>query len=129
MKKVYLFFISSLVFFLFYGSNLTANVNLPVKNRLSTSDTVTVSFSVSGTGACKSNIESAVTATSGVISASWDSLAKNITVTFIYPTVHKHTLYVALANAGYDNAELRAKDAVYATLPQACQYQRNPPTE
>jgi hypothetical protein len=92
-------------------------------------DTVTKSFAVSGNGTCKSTIESVVTSNAGVISASWDSTAQVITVTFVYSTIKKSQLCRALAGAGYDNAQVRTKDAIYATLPAACQYIRTPPTQ
>lgn len=89
-------------------------------------DTVTKSFTVAGKGACKSSIEGALTSQSGVLSASWDSTAQSITVTFVKSIIKKTQLHRLLAQAGYDNANARAKDNVYAALPAACQYTRLP---
>ncbi len=99
-----------------------------IKNRLSVAggDTVTKSFGVSGTGACKSTIESTLTSNAGVISASWDSTAQVITVTYVHSTIKKSQLCRLLANAGYDNVQAQAKAATYAALPPACQYTRVP---
>ncbi|HXD94356.1 MAG TPA: hypothetical protein VNX01_14215 [Bacteroidia bacterium] len=92
-------------------------------------DTLSVSFGVNGLSACKSSIEGSVTANAGVLSASWDASSKTITISYISSQIKKSDLYTFLAVAGYDNAELRAKDAVYAALPAACQYTRDPDNE
>src|ERR1700757_2504870 len=89
-------------------------------------DTVTRSFAVAGKGACKSSIEGVLTSTSGVLSATWDSTAQVITVTFVKHIIKKTQLHRLLAQAGYDNANARAKDAVYSALPAACHYTRLP---
>ena len=89
-------------------------------------DTITKSFTVAGRGACKSSIEGILTSQSGVLSASWDSTAQSITVTFVKHIIKKTQLHRLLAQAGYDNANARAKDAVYSALPAACQYTRLP---
>ena len=100
------------------------NTSLGVVN-----DTLTVTFMVNGNASCKSSIEGSVTANTGVISASWNSGAQTITVSYLSAKVKLSDLYSLLADAGYDNAELRAKDAVYAALPTGCQYTRQPVTE
>lgn len=122
--------------FLFYGIIKAGNTSTEVKNALTSksnlvagSDTVTKSFAVSGNGACKSTIEGIVTSNTGVLSASWDSTAQAITVTYIHSIIKKSQLCRVLANAGYDNALARTKDATYATLPAACQYTRTAPTQ
>jgi hypothetical protein len=91
-------------------------------------DTVTKSFSVSGKGACKSSIEGVLTGNSGVLSASWDSTAQVITVTFVKHLIKKTQLHRLLAQAGYDNANARAKDDAYNALPAACRYTRLAPS-
>lgn len=92
-------------------------------------DTLTVTFAVNGNASCKSSIEGSLTANTGVISANWNSGAQTITVSYLSAKVKLSDLYSLLADAGYDNAELRAKDAVYAALPTGCQYTRQPVTE
>ena len=106
------------------NANTLQNPSFGVSN-----DTLTVSFSVNGNAACKSSIEGALTVNAGVLSATWDAAAKSITVVYLTSKVKKSDLYTFLANAGYDNAELRAKDAVYAALPTSCQYTRTPDNE
>jgi hypothetical protein len=92
------------------------------------SDTVTKSFAVAGNGACKSSIEGLLTSNAGVLSASWDSVAQAVTVTFVWKTIHRTQLSRILAQAGYDNANARARDSAYAALPAACQYTRLTPS-
>lgn len=111
---------------LFAAANPTASKPSPSLNTGTGADTVTRSFAVSGKGACKSSIEGTLTSTSGVLSASWDSTAQTITVTFVKHIIKKTQLHRLLAQAGYDNANARAKDAVYSALPAACQYTRLP---
>jgi hypothetical protein len=128
MKKGLL---AGLILLIITCNHLIANNNYNTSNlkNLTLGDTLTVSFAVNGTTACKSSIESAVTANVGVVSASWDATTKTITISYISGQVRKSDLYTFLAIAGYDNAELRAKKAVYDALPSNCQYTRDPETE
>jgi len=122
--------LTAVVLAVFFISILSAS-NKPevsINKVIAGGDTVTKSFAVNGNGSCKSTIESTLTSNSGVISASWDSTAKVITVTFVWSTIKKSQLCRLLANAGYDNAQVRTKDATYAALPAACQYTRTAPT-
>jgi hypothetical protein len=114
---------------LFAGNLTNANTKFSNSEFGVTNDTVTVSFAVNGTAACKSAIESILTSNAGVISASWDATAKVVTVTYLTSKLRKSDLYTFLATAGYDNAELRAKTPVYNALPAECQYTRAPETE
>jgi hypothetical protein len=113
----------------FFISEIKASTFSGSKLKLTPGDTITESFSVNGTAACKSSIEGAVTANAGVLSASWDAASKTITISYLSGQVKKFDLYTLLALAGYDNAELRAKDAAYAALPSNCQYTRDPDNE
>ena len=128
MKK--LLTITALIAVFFISILNAGNKPLVSKNNILAAggDTVTKSFAVSGNGACKSTIEGTLTSNAGVISASWDSTAQVITVTFVWSTIKKSQLCRLLANAGYDNAQVRTKDATYAALPAACQYTRTAPT-
>ena len=123
MKKGLLFSILAIIFSI--SSALAGNGYAGSK----LSGDTTVTFAVNGNAACKSNIEAALTANANVVSASWDATAKMITVTFHTANMQITDLYPILANAGYDNAEQRAKDGVYAALPTSCQYTRDPVTE
>ena len=127
--------IIALVLVLNFNGLLAGTINIPsytksnLTSGLSTlADTVTKSFAVAGKGACKSSIEGALTTNAGVLSASWDSTTQIITVTFIKHIIKKTHLHRLLASAGYDNANARAKDDIYAALPAACQYTRLPVT-
>ena len=94
-----------------------------------TNDTLTVSFKVKGTSSCKASIEQSLTSQTGVVSASWDANSSQITVTFLPAKIQQADLYTYLAVAGYDNAELRAKQPAYDALPSGCKYTRDPETE
>jgi len=126
-KKLLLTFVLSIFI---AGHCFSANqISFNRKYSATINDTTTVSFSVNGTSACKANIEAAVTAKTGVISASWDAASKTITIIYLESAADKKDFYAALAVAGYDNAELRAKKPAYDALSQACQYTRDPETE
>jgi len=126
MKK--LLSIAALIAVFFISSMKASNASLINRSVVVSGDT-TVTFPVNGNATCKSSIESALTANSGVVSASWDASSKTITVTFHTSSLQITDLYPLLANAGYDSHELRAKKAAYDALPSACQYTRDPETE
>jgi hypothetical protein len=107
----------------------TSNNKTALSNPGVVNDTLTATFSVNGNASCKSSIEGSLTANTGVISANWTAGTQSITVSYLSAKLKLSDLYSLLANAGYDNVELRAKDAVYAALPTACQYTRQPVTE
>jgi len=113
----------------FFISNTKASNALMINRSIVVSGDTTVTFPVNGNAACKSSIESALTANSGVVSASWDASSKTITVTYHTSSLQITDLYPLLAIAGYDSHELRAKTAAYNALPSACQYTRDPETE
>jgi hypothetical protein len=113
----------------FFISGARANNAQKANSANPLSGDTTVSFPVNGNAACKSSIESALIANSGVVSASWDASSKTITVTYHTSSLQITDLFPLLANAGYDSAELRAKKAAYDALSSACQYTRDPETE
>lgn len=121
MKKLILTFASILSIGLGYSSN-TSNSFSKVSIVSLTDETV--SFKVSGTTACKSQIETIITSLDGVKSANWDADSKIITIVFDAGTVKKDRFFVALAEGGYDNQELHAKKSNYEELPAACKYTR-----
>ena len=94
-----------------------------------TNDTVNISFKVNGTAACKTNIESTVSGQVGVLSAVWNATTKMITLKFISTKIQLSELYAKIAEAGYDNAELRAKQGMYDALPGECKYTRDAESE
>jgi hypothetical protein len=92
-------------------------------------DTLTVTFKVNGNAACESGIEATLVGKTGILSANWDAGTKMITVKYLSAQVQKSDLYSYLALAGYDNAELRAKQPAYDALSTDCKYTRDPETE
>lgn len=92
-------------------------------------DTLTVTFRVNGNAACESAIEGVLTGKAGIISSNWDPATKNVTVKFLTAQVQQSDLYTYFALAGYDNAELRAKQPAYDALSQDCKYTRDPDHE
>lgn len=92
-------------------------------------DTLTSVFRVNGTAACKSAIESALAGKEGIVSVSWDAASKMITVRHVSSKVPAADLHSYLAIAGFDTAELRAKQARYDALLPDCKYTRDPETE
>ena len=92
-------------------------------------DTLTVSFRVNGNAACEANIEGALTSHTGIVSANWTSSTKMMTVKFLTASLQTSDLHTFLALAGYDTAELRAKQPAYDALDEACKYTRDPETE
>jgi periplasmic mercuric ion binding protein len=84
----------------------------------------TTTFIVNGTEACKLIIEDLIKNIPGVSSASWDVVTKRITITFDASLVERDRFYVTLAEAGYDNDGLSAKQAKYDALSTECKYQR-----
>lgn len=92
-------------------------------------DTVTVTFKVNGTATCEASIEGALTSHSGVVSANWIASTKMMTIKYLTANLQASDLHSFLALAGYDTAELRAKNATYDALAQECKYTRDPETE
>lgn len=89
----------------------------------------TISFSVNGNAACKSQIETIITSIDGVVSATWNASTKIITIEFNTELVRKDRFFLELAEGGYDNQELRAKNAKYDLLSADCKYNREPEKE
>lgn len=115
--------------FLLTVNSLKAGSSKSLVARGVNNDTLTVTFMVNGTSACKSNIEAVVSSQTGVISAVWNSSTKQMTVVFKAAQIKSSDLNSFLALAGYDNSELRAKQAAYDALSASCQYTREPESE
>ena len=108
------------------GAKAKSNEFNVIKNN---ADTITISFKVNGTLACKSNIEASVTTHAGIITANWAPDTKIITVKFLAAQIKTTNLYSYIALAGFDNSELRAKQVVYDNLSDECKYYRDPESE
>ncbi|MGZ3865305.1 MAG: hypothetical protein ACXVC2_02295, partial [Bacteroidia bacterium] len=82
-----------------------------------------------GNAICESSIEAVLTGKPGIISCNWNPTSKNVTVKFLSAQAQQSDLYTYFALAGYDNAELRAKQPAYDALSQECKYTRDPDQE
>lgn len=128
----FLTFLSSIILvclFSFQSNKVNAGTLSPALNKGGTNDTITVTFKVNGTASCESNIESALTSQTGIISATWNSSTKQMTIVFKSLNIKTSDLHSILALAGYDTSELRAKQNIYDALPASCKYTRDPETE
>jgi copper chaperone CopZ len=82
-------------------------------------------FKVSGTAACKTQIETLIVTKHGVTSAVWDAETQLMTVIYDGELLTRHEFFMALAEAGFDNQGLRSKDRVYEALSEECKYTRS----
>jgi len=88
-----------------------------------------ISFEVAGNcGMCKQRIEKAAKIR-GVSEAAWDVQTKKATVSFDSTKTSAVLIKQAIADAGHDTDETRAKDEVYEKLHQCCLYERLPDGE
>ncbi|GHE23686.1 TonB-dependent receptor domain-containing protein [Sphingobacterium griseoflavum] len=84
----------------------------------------TVTFEVAGNcGLCKQRIEKAAKI-KGVSEAIWDMPTNKASVTFDPKKTSSLSIKQAIAEAGHDTDEVRAKDDVYAKLHECCLYER-----
>ena len=84
----------------------------------------TDTFKVYGNcGMCKSRIEKASNA-DGVISASWNTETKMMTLVYDAAKVTAEKVQQKIAAVGHDTEKYTADDAVYEKLPGCCLYQR-----
>lgn len=74
-------------------------------------------------GMCKQTIENSLKV-DGVTDANWDKNTKVLTVTYDSLLTDKPTIATYVANSGYDNELVKAKDEVYNELHTCCQYKR-----
>ncbi len=83
-----------------------------------------ITFEVAGNcGLCKQRIEKAAKI-KGVSEALWDIPSNNATITFDPAKTSAIFIKQAIADAGHDTDEIRAKDEVYAKLHECCLYER-----
>ena len=74
-------------------------------------------------GMCKQTIEKSLKK-EGIQKADWDIDAKIMTITYDTSKVSLQTIQQAIADAGYDNVNVKGNDAAYAKLHECCQYER-----
>ncbi len=73
---------------------------------------------------CKDRIEKAARSVDGVTAADWNKETKMLKVSFNESKADSKKIQKAVAKAGHDTKLEKAPDAVYAALPQCCQYKR-----
>ena len=88
---------------------------------------ITDTFKVKG-GDCfesKKQIESAAFNVTGVSMANWNSEKQEIRVIFDESKTKVENIKKAVAKAGYDTDNFKAKDEVFNKLPECCKYKRD----
>lgn len=86
----------------------------------------TEKFKVYGNcGMCESRIEKAAESVDGVSEVDWNKDTKIISVTYDESKTNLQKIELAIADAGHDTENFKAKDEVYNELPGCCQYDRN----
>lgn len=75
-------------------------------------------------GMCKKTIETAAKS-AGAQTATWDSEAKLLTISYKTKKTTPLVIQQAIANAGYDTESVKAPDEVYNKLHGCCKYDRN----
>jgi len=84
----------------------------------------TLQFFVAGNcGMCQARIEKVAKELDGVQSVVWDKETKQLTVKGL-SSLEKENIEKAVANAGHDTKNVKAKAATYDNLPGCCQYER-----
>jgi copper chaperone CopZ len=89
-----------------------------------TGEPMTDTFKVYGNEVCKADIEELIVTIHGVTSVEWNPETKLMKVVYDEQLVTRHQFFMILAEAGYDNQGLRAKDKFYEVLSEACKYVR-----
>lgn len=88
-------------------------------------DKKTETFKVYGNcGMCKSTMEGSLKKKDGVLSKSWDTKTKMITVTYDPSKITLAQIQQKIADVGYDTDSIKAKDETYNKLHACCQYER-----
>jgi len=90
-----------------------------------TTDKKTETFKVYGNcGMCKNTMEGALKKKDGVLSKSWDTKTKMITVTYDPSKITLTQIQQKIASVGYDTDSIKANDETYNKLHTCCQYER-----
>lgn len=111
MKKM------SLILGLILGLGINASIA-----QINNAKTVTVAVN-GNCGMCKKTIET--NGSEGKIAkVTWDSKQKQAEITFDTTKTSEEAVLKKIAQAGYDNAQFRAPDDVYANLHECCRYDR-----
>jgi copper chaperone CopZ len=88
-------------------------------------DTISEVFTVYGNcGMCERTIEGLLKDVQGVFKADWDRETDQMKVSFNPQEIALDAIKQKIADVGYDSDTHRAKDEVYNSLPECCQYDR-----
>ena len=74
---------------------------------------------------CKKDIESAAVNVIGVSMAHWNSEKQELRVIFDDSITNLEDIEKAVAKAGHDTSDYKAKDEDFNKLPECCKYERN----
>ncbi|MHA4807890.1 heavy-metal-associated domain-containing protein [Flavitalea flava] len=86
---------------------------------------VTKAFGASGQcEMCKHRIENAINRLPGIWSSNWNVDTKTVLVKYDRSKINVQKIEQVVAAVGHDTHEFRAKDEVFAALPECCHYQR-----
>lgn len=82
-------------------------------------------FTVYGNcGMCEKTIEGSLKDVEGITLADWDKETDQMTVSYNPETITLDAIKQKIADVGYDSDTHRAKEDVYNSLPNCCQYER-----
>ncbi len=73
---------------------------------------------------CQGKIEGALKKKDGILSKSWDTETKMLTVSFDTTKITLLKIKQLIADVGYDTDEVKAKTETYNKLHKCCQYER-----
>ena len=73
---------------------------------------------------CKDRIEGSLKKKDGILKKDWSPKTKMISVTYDPSKITLKQIKQKIADVGYDNDEIRAKDEDYKKLHTCCQYER-----
>ncbi len=107
--------------FIFFICAFTCQTNVSAQ----TVNKKTETFKVYGNcEMCQEKIEGALKKKEGVLSKSWDTKTKMMTVTYDTDKITLAQIKQKIADVGYDTDEIRAKEDDYLKLHKCCQYER-----
>ncbi len=106
---------------------LSITVLLVFASFIAHSGEITDTFKVKGGDCfeCKKQIESAALNVIGVSMANWNSEKQEIRIIFDEAKTKVENVKKAVAKAGYDTDNFKAKEEVFNKLPECCKYERD----
>ena len=107
MKKLVLFLVAG-----FFASAVSAQTKAQLVAKISTP---TVQCDM-----CKTKIESYLKRYDGVLTVNVNVKRKETTVKYLTDRTNEEVIKAAIANAGYDAAEITANPEAYKALPKCC---------